>query len=96
MQVAPIKPTLKAPGTKRLKVKYDGLLSSFSFKFHLRRYTEGADKAEVNAWYGAEDTATDTDTDTQTPRATDTPEDKEEDMVKYTAEAKVGRCRLTL
>ena len=37
MQVAPIKPTLKAPGTKRLKLKYDKLLSSFAFKFSLRR-----------------------------------------------------------
>ena len=40
MQVDPIKPTLKAPGTKRLKLKYDGLLSSFAFKFNLRRYNE--------------------------------------------------------
>ena len=39
VQVDPIKPTLKAPGTKRLKLKYDELLSSFAFKFNLRRYT---------------------------------------------------------
>ena len=39
MQADPIKPTLKAPGTKRLKLVYDGLLSSFAFKFKLRRYT---------------------------------------------------------
>ena len=38
MQVDPIKPTLKAPGTKRLKLKYDKVLSSFAFKFNLRRY----------------------------------------------------------
>jgi len=34
-----MKPTLKAPGTKRLKLQYDGLLSMFPFKFNLRRYT---------------------------------------------------------
>jgi len=32
---------LIAPGTKRLKLKYDKLLSSFSFKFNLRRYMTG-------------------------------------------------------
>jgi hypothetical protein len=37
VQVDPIKPTLKAPGTKRLKLKDDRLLSSFAFKFELRR-----------------------------------------------------------
>ena len=39
MQVPPIKLTLKAPGTKRLKPKYDEPLSSIGFKFNLRRYT---------------------------------------------------------
>jgi hypothetical protein len=39
VQVDPIKPTLKAPGIKPLKLKYDELLSSFAFKFNLRRYT---------------------------------------------------------
>ena len=38
MQVDPIKPKLKAPGTKRLKLKYDKLLSSSAFKFNLHRY----------------------------------------------------------
>jgi len=37
-QVDPIKPTLKAPGIKLLKLKYDKLLSNFAFKFILRRY----------------------------------------------------------
>jgi hypothetical protein len=33
---------LKAPGTKRLKLEYDILLSSvFAFKFNLRRYSWG-------------------------------------------------------
>jgi len=42
VQVDLIKPTLRAPGTKRLKLQYDGPLSSFAFKFNLRRYTTGA------------------------------------------------------
>jgi hypothetical protein len=41
VEVDPIRPTLKAPGTKRLKQKNDGLLSSFAFKFNLRRYSWG-------------------------------------------------------
>jgi hypothetical protein len=41
VQVDPIKPTLKAPGTKRLKLNYDELLSNFAFKFNLRRYDVG-------------------------------------------------------
>ena len=40
MQVDPIKPRLKQPETKRLKLEYDGLLSKFGFKFNLRRYGE--------------------------------------------------------
>jgi hypothetical protein len=42
VQVDPIKPTLKAPGTKRLKLNYDAPLSSFAFKLDLRRYREGS------------------------------------------------------
>jgi hypothetical protein len=39
VQVDPIKPTLKAPGTDRLKLNYEELLSNFGFKFDLRRYS---------------------------------------------------------
>ena len=39
MQVDPIKPKLKAPGTQRLNQKFDKPLSSFAFKFNLRHYT---------------------------------------------------------
>jgi len=39
VQVDPIKPTLKAPGIERLKLKYEELLSNFGFKFNLRRYS---------------------------------------------------------
>ena len=40
MQLDPIKPTLKAPGAKRLKLTCDILLSTSAFKFKLRRYFE--------------------------------------------------------
>jgi hypothetical protein len=40
VQTDPIKPTLNASGTKRLKLKHVKLLSSFGFIFNLRRYTE--------------------------------------------------------
>jgi hypothetical protein len=35
-----MKPKLKPPGTKRLKVKCDILMSTSAFKFNLRRYNE--------------------------------------------------------
>ena len=38
VQVDPIKPKLKPPGTHRLKLKCDTLLSNYAFKFNLRRY----------------------------------------------------------
>ena len=34
-----MKPTLKAPGSKRLILKYDQLVSNFACNFNLRRYT---------------------------------------------------------
>ena len=37
--VEPMKSILKAPGTKRLKLTYDNLLSNVAFNFNLRRYT---------------------------------------------------------
>ena len=38
MQVDPIKPTLEAPGIKRLKLEHDELLSSFAFNFNFRLF----------------------------------------------------------
>jgi hypothetical protein len=40
VQVDPIKPTLKPPRSKSLKLEYDGPPSNFAFKFNLRRYIE--------------------------------------------------------
>ena len=51
LQVDPIKPTLKAPGTTRLKLNCDGPLSKFAFHINLRRYTLAA--ALVGALFGA-------------------------------------------
>jgi len=42
VQVDPIKPKLKAPGTNLLKLIHDVPLSTFGFNFNLRRYTEEA------------------------------------------------------
>ena len=41
MQVHPIKPTWRLPGTKRFKLKYDEVLQNFAFNFNLRRYSWG-------------------------------------------------------
>ena len=38
MQIDPIKPKLKPPRSKLLKLNCDVLLSKFGFKFSLRRY----------------------------------------------------------
>ena len=40
MQVDPIKPTLKAPGSNRLKLKIDILLSTAARKFNLSRHSK--------------------------------------------------------
>jgi len=40
VQADPMKPTLKPPGTKRLKLKHDEWLSNVAFSFILRRYDE--------------------------------------------------------
>ena len=41
MQVDSIKPTVTAPGTERLKLKFDEPLSNFAFSFNLCRYVKG-------------------------------------------------------
>ena len=43
VQAEPVKPVLKAPGTKCLKPQYENLLSNFAFNFNLRCYTTGID-----------------------------------------------------
>ena len=50
MQVAPLKPMLKPPGSKHSKLKCDILLSTLAFKFNLRRYTTGMVAAFVQLW----------------------------------------------
>jgi len=49
VKVDPIKPKLKPPGTTCLKLKHDGLLSNFGFKFNLRRYAAVRVFQAVNA-----------------------------------------------
>ena len=50
MQFDPIKPTLKAPGTMRLKLICDDPLANFALKFNLRRYAAAA--ADAATAYG--------------------------------------------
>jgi hypothetical protein len=45
VQVDPVKPTLKLPGTERLKLKCDILLSTAAFKFNFRRCMKEIDTA---------------------------------------------------
>ena len=55
MQVDPIKPKLKPPGIKHLKVRCDILLSKSAFKFNLRRYRVVAEtyKEDIDLEAGA-------------------------------------------
>ena len=52
VQVDPIKPKLKPPGTKRLKLRIKILLSTSAFKFNLRRYSLGLAPASSRARWG--------------------------------------------
>ena len=40
MQLEPIKPVLKAPGSMLLKLRYDGPVSNFGLNFNLRGYSQ--------------------------------------------------------
>jgi len=57
VQVDPIKPTLRAPGTQHLKPKCDKLLSNSAFEFNLRRYNQvkTLEEARVTAEQERED-----------------------------------------
>jgi len=46
-----MKPVLKGPGAKRLKVTCDKLLSKFALNFNLRRYTPQPHKYLLNICY---------------------------------------------
>ena len=48
-QVDPIKPMLKPPGTKHWKLQCNILLSTFAFKFYLRRYDEVSVRTRAGA-----------------------------------------------
>ena len=45
VQVDPTQPTLKVPGIKLFKLKFDKPLSKIAFKFDLRRYTSATASA---------------------------------------------------
>jgi hypothetical protein len=44
-----MKPMLKAPGTKRLKLKHDSLLSNFALNYDMRCYNQVATLALLRA-----------------------------------------------
>ena len=48
MPVDPIKPTLNAPGSERLKSKFENPLSNFAFEFNLRRYIQVTEWLDSN------------------------------------------------
>ena len=50
VQVDPMKPTLKAPGSEHSKLKSDDLLSNFAFNFNLRRYIEAVAFGSFLRW----------------------------------------------
>ena len=51
VQVDSIKPTLKVPGTERLKLKYDEPPSNLAFKINLRWYTVVAALIYNQGWW---------------------------------------------
>jgi len=53
VQVDPMQPTLKPPGTKHLKLKCDEVVYFFAFNFKLCHYIEGAAQAGVSLDTGA-------------------------------------------
>jgi len=55
VQVDPMKPKLKLPGSKRLEQKCDVPLSNIALKFNLCRCTEAAEQGETPG--GGDDTA---------------------------------------
>jgi len=87
VQVDPIRPTLKLPGTRRLKLNDDAPLSVFAFNFELRRYIEA-----IQAWIFRGVQATDA--------AAASTDPKESDRMRVGRQrldfGQVGRCRLTL
>jgi len=51
VQVDSIKPTLKVPGTERLKLNYDEPPSNLAFKINLRWYTVVAALIYNQGWW---------------------------------------------
>jgi hypothetical protein len=49
VQVDPIKAKLKAPGSKRLKLRCAEPVSNFAFKFNLRRYIKISEQKQEPA-----------------------------------------------
>jgi len=77
-----MKLTLKAPGSKRLKLKYDELLSNVAFNFNLRRCITGRNDVNIHA------------ANTKGRTARDVSESAA--ITREITQAMVRRCRLTV
>ena len=79
MQVDPSKPKLKPPGSTRLKLNCDILLSTSPFKINLRRYTaeepEAEPEVEAEAVVEAEAEAAEDESLAPTPAPDEEPEE---------------------
>jgi hypothetical protein len=69
VQVEPIKPTLKAPGTNLVTLNHDEPLSTFAFDFNLRRYSMGPGVEQDAAYAAAPSPASPTPTRAMTDSA---------------------------
>ena len=99
MQIEPIRPTLKAPRSKHLKLKYDVPLSNCAFNFNLRRYIKGSDTEleellkSLQAQYEAGKKKKDDTIAAMSPKLTLLRSVK---RAKGGGDAKVGWCRFTV
>jgi len=103
VQVVPIKPTMEAPGTERLILNCNIMLSTSAFKLNLRRYDEEKERAlkEANTRVAREREYSNKIMNPEDAKAGGGGgvEDKfipEADLDRLLLEGEVGRCRLTL
>ena len=87
VQVEPMKPVLKAPGSKHLKLNHNNLLTRFAFNFNLRRYTSAAASSPLASYTASPDR----------DRFAASPSTRRPPASPRAAEmtCMVGRCRLT-
>jgi len=103
VQVDPIEPTLRAPGSKRSKLNEDTLLSSLAFKFKLGRYSLARDCGDmvpnwartVGAFVDGLSVWQQKEWDTRLRRVHRSSLEELKATLRAEGEHKIGRCRLT-